>query len=93
MHCGAHKLICGPPLDMKVREKKENLQFDKGQDIHDNPVEANRGNCGVMGVNFEGSQSKERVEKSNIRLPDGQISTSSSEYNVILTENSATVKP
>ena len=79
MHCGAHKVIYGPPLDVKVREEKDNLQCDKGRDIRDNPEGANRGNCGVMGVNFEESLLKERVEKANKRMPDGQISTSSSD--------------
>ena len=86
MNCGAHELICGPPLDEKVCEKTENLQSDKGQGNFNNPVEANRGNCGVMGVNFG-------VGKSNKRMPDGQISTSSSAIYVILTENSQTVNP
>ena len=93
MNCGAHDLICGPPLDRKVREKTENLQSDKGQSNSHHPVEANRGNCGVMGVNFQESQLKERVSKSNIRMPDGQLSTSSTESYVYLTENSDTVNP
>ena len=93
MHCGAHKLIYGPPLDMKVREEKDNLQCDKGRDIRDNPEEANRGNCGVMGVNFEESLLKERVEKKLIKGCQTVRSPPVHRIDVILTENSSTVKP
>ena len=51
---------------------------------------ANRGNCGVMGVNFEASQQREKVSRSHKWMPDGQHSISSTERYVLSTENSET---